>query len=165
VEIRKIITGLLSGRGRDLMEVQDREVESAYFIPNLKYWFVESTMYPYIGGDGIQSENKTEYNLINSINLILPFVAPVFLRNAAEGGVYELSEVCIKNAGKIFTVLEEEYQKTYEKQLTIKRLSDTIISPRMPNGAAKVFVDVNLSPSVYMEDYLERLIRIESALR
>ena len=67
VEIRKIITGLLSGRGRDLMEVQDREVESAYFIPNLKYWFVESTMYPYIGGDGIQSENKTEYNLINSI--------------------------------------------------------------------------------------------------
>lgn len=162
LEIRELITGILSGRGRDLMAVQGREVESAYFIPNLKYWFVESSMYPYIGGDGIESENETEYSLINSINLLLPFAAPKFLNGAPKDAIYNLSEVCIKNAEKIFIVLEEEYRKVFERQLTIKRLSDAVFSPRMPNGSARVFVDVNLSPSVYMADYLERLARIES---
>lgn len=165
LEIRKLITGLLSGRGRDLMAVQGRKVESAYFIPNLKYWFVESSMYPYIGGDGIESENETEYNLINSINLLLPFAAPKFLSDAPKEAVCNLSEVCIRNAERIFTVLEEEYQKVFERQLTIKRLSDAVFSPRMPNGSARVFVDVNLSPSVYMADYMERLARIESVLK
>ena len=76
-----------------------------------------------------------------------------------------MSAVCIENASKIFSVLEEEYQKIFERQLTIKHLSDAIISPRMPNGAARVFVDVNLSPSVYMADYMERLVRLESVLK
>lgn len=165
LEVRKIITGLLSGQGKDLMTIQGREVESAYFLPNLKAWFVESTLCPFIGGDGVQSENDTEYNLINSINLILPFAAPRFLKDAPREAIYDMSAVCIENASKIFSVLEEEYQKVFERQLTIKHLSDAIISPRMPNGTARVFVDVNLSPSVYMADYMERLVRLESVLK
>ena len=37
VKIRKLVMGLVSGRGKDLMTIQGREVESAYFVPNLKH--------------------------------------------------------------------------------------------------------------------------------
>ena len=164
VEIRKMITGLLSGYGRDLMNIQGRDVESAYFIPDLKAWFVESTLCPFIGGDGVETLEKTEANLIPSINLILPFAAPAFLRDSSRESVFDLSMVCLENAQKIFSVLEEEYQNLFERKLTIKRLSDVIKSPRMPNGSNRVAVDFNLAPSVYMADYIERLKRLEKAL-
>ncbi len=164
VEIRKMITGVLSGHGEDLMTIQKRDVESAYFIPNLKSWFVESTLCPFIGGDGVKSQGKVESSLIPSINLTLPFAAPSFLKDSSREAVYDLSMVCLKNAAKIFQVLEEEYQGVFERKLTIKRLSDAVISPRMPNGSNRVSVDPNLSPSVYIENYIERLIRLEDAL-
>ena len=110
LEIRKMITGLLSGHGRDLMTIQGRDVESAYFIPNLKTWFVESTLCPFIGGDGVRSEEKTEAGLIPSINLILPFAAPGFLHDSSREAVFELSRVSLENAAKIFGTLEDEYQ-------------------------------------------------------
>lgn len=165
LEIRKLITGLLSGHGKDLMTIQGRDVESAYFIPNLKSWFVESTLCPFIGGDGVQSEEKIEASLIPSINLILPFAAPGFLRDSTKESIYELSMVCLENAARIFQVLEEEYQSLFARKLTIKRLSDVIISPRMPNGSNRVAVDFNLAPSIYMADYMERLVRLEDALK
>lgn len=165
VEIRKLITGLLSGHGRDLMIIQGREVESAYFIPNLKVWFVESTLCPFIGGDGVKSSSKTEANLIPSINLVLPFAAPKFLHDSPKEAVYDFSMVCLENAAKIFHVIEEEYQNLFERKLTVKRLSDVIISPRLPNGSEMVSADMNLAPSAYVADYIERLVRLEDALK
>ena len=165
LEIRKIITGLLSGQGKDLMTIQGREVESAYFIPNLKNWFVESTLCPFIGGDGVKSEERVEANLIPSVNQVLPFAAPSFIHGAPREAIYHLSMVLLENARRIFLALEEEYQNVFERKLTIKRLSDAVISPRMPNGADRVAVDPSLAPSVYMEDYKERLRRLESALK
>ena len=76
VEVSKLVVGLLSGRGKDLMTIQGRKVDSAYFIPNLKSWFVESSLYPFIGGDGVKREDETESSLQASINLILPYGAP-----------------------------------------------------------------------------------------
>ena len=76
VEVSKLVVGLLSGRGKDLMTIQGRTVDSAYFIPNLKSWFVESSLYPFIGGDGVKREHETESSLQASINLILPYGAP-----------------------------------------------------------------------------------------
>ncbi len=165
LEIRKIITGLLSGQGRDLMTIQGREVESAYFIPRLKNWFVESTLCPFIGGDGVQSEERMKANLIPSVNQVLPFAAPSFIHGASRESIYHLSMVLLENARRIFLALEEEYQNVFERKLTIKRLSDAVISPRMPNGADRVAVDPGLAPSVYMQDYKERLRRLESALK
>ncbi len=164
LKIRKIITGIMSGQGKDLMTVQGREAESAYFIPDLRAWFVSSTMYPFIGGDGVRSEEKTEASLIPSINLVLPFAAPGFLRDADRKSVYDLSRVCLTNACRIFEAVEAEYQSIFERKLTVRKLSDAVRSPRMPNGSNRVAVDLELSPSVYMYDYLERLKRLESAL-
>ncbi len=165
VDIKEVVVGVLSGRGKDLMTIQGRNAKSVYFLPNLRAWFVESSLCPFIGGDEVRSEEKTEANLINSINLILPFAAPGFLADAPKGAVYDLSVTCLRNAAKIFRGLEEEYQNMFERKLTIKRLSDVIKSPRMPNGSNRVVVDFNLAPSVYMEDYMQRLERLESALK
>ena len=147
------------------MTIQGREVESAYFVPNLKAWFVESTLCPFIGGDGVQSAKEIESNLIPSINLLLPFAAPKFLGDSTRESVYELSRVCLENAGRIFQVLESEYQNIFERKLTLKRLPDAVISPRMPNGSNRVAADFNLSPSVHIEDYMERLLRLDKALK
>ena len=113
----------------------------------------------------MQSEERVEANLIPSVTQVLPFAAPSFIHGASREAVYHLSMVSLENARRIFLALEEEYQNVFERKLTIKRLSDAVISPRMPNGADRVAVDPSLAPSVYMEDYKERLRRLESALK
>ncbi|MEN6340683.1 MAG: cytidyltransferase-related domain protein, partial [Clostridiaceae bacterium] len=71
VEIERIIVGVLSGRGLDLMREQKREVDCEYFIPNMLYWFTESLLFPFIGGDSVSGEiGARDYP--PSINLILP---------------------------------------------------------------------------------------------
>lgn len=164
VEIDRMIVGVLSGRGKDLMKLQGREVESAYFIPNMKYWFTESTIYPFIGGDSLETKEKTEANLIHSINLILPFAAPPFLGDCDNDDVYNFSLVSLENTVKIFKVIEEEYQSMFERQLTVRRLSDVVKQPRMPNGLNRFSGDLNMSPSAVIGEYIERLKRIRKAV-
>ena len=51
VDIQLVLVGILSGYGRDLMSQQKRPVDSVYFLPSLRQWFVEATLYPFIGGN------------------------------------------------------------------------------------------------------------------
>lgn len=135
LQIRKIITGLLSGQGKDLMAIQGREVESAYFIPNLKNWFVESTMCRFYWRRR-RAERGTGRSKSDPVGESGAAVcAPSFIHGASREAVYHLSMVSLENARRIFLALEEEYQNVFERKLTIKRLSDAVISPRMPNGA------------------------------
>lgn len=41
VKVSKVIVGILTGKGKELMEIQGRDVDSAYFIPKLNVWFNE----------------------------------------------------------------------------------------------------------------------------
>ena len=50
VDIRMVLVGILSGYGRDLMRSWDRPVDCVYFLPRLRQWFVEATLYPFTGG-------------------------------------------------------------------------------------------------------------------
>jgi len=47
IEIDKVVVGIMSGRGKAILENQNIPVASAYFIPRLKVWFNESLMYPF----------------------------------------------------------------------------------------------------------------------
>lgn len=38
VEVVDMVAGVQTGRGRDLMTIKERSVDSAYFLPNLKCW-------------------------------------------------------------------------------------------------------------------------------
>ena len=54
VPVKMVLVGVLSGYGKDLMRTWDQPVDSVYFLPRLGQWFVESTMYPFIGGNTVR---------------------------------------------------------------------------------------------------------------
>lgn len=164
VEVSKLVVGLLSGRGKDLMTIQGRKVDSPYFIPNLKSWFVESSLYPFIGGDGVKRERDSDSSLQASINLILPYAAPTFLHDAPKEAVYQFSMTCLENARDIFLALEEEYQDVFRRKLTLSRLSEAVISPRVPDLGSYMSYDLNLAASGYLLNGIERLIRLENVI-
>lgn len=165
IKVKKIIVGLMSGRGKDLMEIQGREVDSAYFIPNLRIWFNENLMYPFLGGDGIWSEGENLLNLIPSINLILPYVAPPFIKDTTNEAIYNLSMICLLNAKGILHTLETEYQKLYERNLTLKRIGEVMVSPRIPYIGKNISYDLNMEPSSYMDVTIENLIKLERIIK
>lgn len=162
VEIDRIIVGILSGRGKDLMAIQNRKVESAYFLPSMHSWFVESSIYPFLGGDTVEREEKMQANLLNSVNLILPYVAPSFLMDASKATIYDFSMTCLENAREIMQVLEEEYQMEFERKLTLNRLSEVIVSPCCPDKGGCLSYDYHLRPSVYISNDIEKLIRLRN---
>jgi len=147
------------------MTIQDREVDSAYFVPNLRVWFLESTMYPFIGGDSVQRDGQTSVSgLINSINLIMPYVAPAFLNDVPREKVFDFSMECLKNAKEILHMLEEEYQDLFQKNLTLNRIGEAILSPKCPDVGACMSYDLNLAPSVFVSNDIERLTRLKNTI-
>jgi hypothetical protein len=164
VNIRKLIVGILSGKGKDLMAIQKRKVSSAYFIPNLRAWFVESSIYPFIGGDSVSRKHADNVSIIPSVNLIQPYVSPVFLNGAHKEAIYEFSMTCLDNAFGILKALEEEYQKLYGRNLTITRLGEVVISSRSPDYGDCLHYDLNLAPSAYVANDIEQLKRLRNSL-
>lgn len=154
VDVKEIIVGVLTGNARDLMAVKNRRVESAYFLPTLKLWLNERDCYPFIGGDSIDNDADA------AVNLILPYTTPSFMREAGEKAIFDYSMTCLENARDILRVLEREYQVTFEKKLTLKRLGEVISSPRRPDIGQGVRYDENLAPSLYVENDIERLLRL-----
>ena len=57
-------------------------------------------------------------------------------------------------------VLEQEYQATFGKKLTIRRLGAIISNPRMPVLGADLEYDEHLSPSQYVESDIRKAQRL-----
>lgn len=161
LHVKKIIVGILSGRGKELMEIQNRAVDSAYFIPKLRLWFNEALLYPYVGGDYLWRGEYKKSNLLPSINLILPYTSPTFIKGVTNQQLYNMSEVSILNAIEILTVLEKEYQTLYERKLTLALLGEVFIYPRYPDNGLHVEYDFNVSASEHLKKDLELLNRLE----
>ena len=164
VEVKKIIVGILSGRGKELMDIQDREVDFAYFIPKLKVWFNESSMYPFIGGDTLWRGVYPKRNLVPSINLILPYTSPTFIKGTSKEAIYRLSKVSIENSIEILTTLEAEYQKINERSLTLGNLGEVFISPRCSDHGKDMNYDFKINTSNYLKNDLTILERLEDIL-
>ncbi|WP_019227624.1 hypothetical protein [Sedimentibacter sp. B4] len=165
IEVKKIILGIMSGRGKDLMDIQGRDADCAYFIPNLRMWFNENLMYPFLGGDGMWLNNENMLNLIPSINLILPYYSPMYISGATNEAIYNLSMVSLENAKNILRVLEAEFQDLYEKKLTVKRLGEVLLSPRLPYLGDNIYYDLNMEASGYMDVSIETLIKLERIIK
>ena len=67
---------------------------------------------------------------------------------------------CLENAYNIFTVLEQEYQKTFEKKLTLRRLGAVITVPRRPILGTGIRYDDTISPSVFIANEIRRAKRL-----
>ncbi len=156
---QRLIVAVMSGYGRDLMQVQGRKVDCEYFIPNLHYWVTESLLYPFLGGDSIGQARPGE-TLPRSINLILPYIYPNYLVDATDQGVRALSQTALENAAQILKTLEEEHQQQFNTALTLGRLGEAVLRPRLPDKGGRMKYDLTLATSVYLEADLKQLQRI-----
>lgn len=164
VNLNKVIVGILSGHGQELMDSLEGEVESVYYIPNLRAWFTESTMYPFIGGDYVEHNKKTPTGMLPVINLIMPYVVPRFLEDISWQSIFDLSYACLNNTKDIFKVLEQEYQKEMERKLTLRRLSEVIIEPNYPDLGVSISYDMSELPSVYIQNDIKKMDRMVNLL-
>ena len=160
ITVKKVVVGVISGYGRDLMQTFQLPVESIYSMPNLRQWFVESTLYPFIGGDTVRREDMKVAGLQSSVNMILPYATPR-LTGCSREALFEFSACCIENARDLLQVLESEYRKRFAKNLTLSRLSEAVILPLCPDKGSCMEYDENLAASVYLENDLEMLGRMK----
>lgn len=163
VEIKRVILGMISGYGRDTMATKGVEVDSVYSIPNLKYWFVESTLYPFIGGDTVRRDTMKVAGLMPSINMLFPYTVPP-LKDCGQETLFEFSACCIRNSRDILLTLEAEYRALFSRNLTLSRLSEAVILPLCPDKGDCVSYDPNLAASVYLENDLQMLYRIQGMM-
>ena len=167
----QLITGVLSGRGKDLARSRGIPIRSVYSVPNMKTWFIESDLYPFLGGDsaGIDGSRASEDGQrssapplsLPSVNTILPYEVPGFLRDVDLSSVYHLSEVCLANARNIFMALEEEYSRLYGRRLVTERLREVIAQPRHPDSINFDETMLQELTSAVIAQQLKRLHRLK----
>lgn len=162
VEVQKFIVGIMSGNGKEIAESMDMKVDSAYFIPKIKVWFYESKLYPFIDGDAIWRGSIPDSNLINSVNLILPYSPVSYVVDASKEAIYNLSEVALINAIEIMSAVEIAYEKLNDRLLTIDRLGEVLSTPRYPDKGKNIFYSDNVKPSEYIKDDLEQLRKLKT---
>lgn len=161
-EIKEILAGVMTGAAMDKMESNNRKVESAYFLPTLEIWLNERDCYPYIGGDSLESAAGQRHDDRSaSANLVLPYIKPGFIGDGDEAAAFAYSEVCLRNARRIMAALEQEYQKVFERKLTLKRVGEVFTNPRIPETDRGVSFDENLEPTNFLDNDIERLARLK----
>ena len=160
--IDKVMVGIMSGTGKDLMNQSEQSCDSIYFIPNLRHWFTVSSLYPFIGGDTVRREHKSVAGISPAINMILPYVANPFFKDVSKEALYHVSSVCLKNAKHICKVLEEEYQHEFERNLTLNRLSEVMTDPCFPDIGVHVKYALNQPPCAFIENGIEQLERTKN---
>lgn len=165
IDTKKIIVGILTGRGKEIAKIKNIDVDYAYFIPNLKLWFNESDLYPFIGGDMVLREDLEENHLIPSVNLILPYISPSFIKQASAKSIYDLSKTCLVNTMDVFKIIEKVYQEKNGKSLIIKNLGQVLVTPRRPDIYRNMDSSTNLKPSTYIKADIEHLKRIKNMIQ
>ena len=164
VEIDRVLVGLLSSRGKDLMAAKGRMVDSVYFVPNMRAWFVESTMYPFIGGDTVGGAQASVPGLTPAVNLILPYAFPRFYKECSREAAFQFSRICIENSRDILLTLETQFRENYARNLTLSRLSEAVILPLSPDKGDCLRYDSNLPASACLENDLKLLLRMQDLL-
>ena len=164
VPIDRVLVGLMSGKGRDLMHTKGILADCVYFVPNMRAWFVESTMYPFIGGDTVGHDEPSVPGLTPSMNLVLPYAFPRFYKECDREAVFRFSQVCIENSRDIIRVLESEYRERFARNLTLSRLSEAVILPLSPDKGSCLYYDPNLPASTYLDNDLKMLLRMRDLL-
>ena len=164
IPIQEVLVGILSARGRDLMKLQGHPVDSVYYIPNLRQWFVESTLYPFIGGDTVHRSSNPVPGLQPSINRFLPYAIPEDSGEYSKQAIFSLSRCCIENAIAVFRVLESQYREKFSRNLTLNRLTEAIILPLCPDKGSRISYDPNLPVTSYLQNDLEMLMRMQNLM-
>ena len=157
--VDQVLVGYLTGMGRDLMEQLGYDVDAIYYLPNLRLRFVESTLYPFIGGDTVRRSEALPGGLQRAVNRILPHAAPEYTGMDDETA-WELSLCCLENARDILLALETEFRSLYARNLTLSRLGEAVILPLCPDKGGCMTYDLSRAASTYLEGDIELLKRM-----
>ena len=157
--VDQVLVGYLTGMGRDLMEQLGYDVDAIYYLPNLRLRFVESTLYPFIGGDTVRRSEALPGGLQPAVNRILPYAAPEYTGMDDETA-WELSLCCLENARDILLALETEFRSLYARNLTLSRLGEAVILPLRPDKGGCMTYDLSRAASTYLEGDIELLKRM-----
>ena len=160
--VDQVLVGYLTGMGRDLMEQLGYDVDAIYYLPNLRLRFVESTLYPFIGGDTVRRSEALPGGLQPAVNRILPYAAPEYTSMDDETA-WELSLCCLENARDILLALETEFRSLYARNLTLSRLGEAVILPLCPDKGGCMTYDLSRAASTYLEGDIELLKRMRPA--
>lgn len=154
IAVNKLTTGVISSHGKKLADKMNISVNAVYEIDNMMSWILESDLYPFVGGDGIESYKNTVSHggAIASINTLLPYQMPTFFKHASTTAVYNLSEVCIENAMQLYKILEDLYFENTHKPLTMERIGEVMAEPRYPS---------DIIPSAHAADKVSVLLEEE----
>ncbi len=165
LRLDRLIVGVLSGRGNDLAHELSEPIDSVYYVPHMRTWLIESDLYPFIGGDGITCADLSHSSpSLPSVNSILPYYFPSFMKGASMEAFYHMSMVCIENARDIFLVLEKLYQKKYGRKLTVDRIGEVLGEPRHPDTCILNESSSQESISGLLEQELKKLGRLSHLL-
>ena len=162
LEIREVIVGILSDTGLDLMTQRGCRVEAVYHIPNLLHWFTESLLYPFIGGDSVEGASSDDGPL-QSANMILPYYYPTYLGDVGTEKIAALSLCALENARDILSALESRHQACFGTPLSIRRLSEAFLVPRVPYRSSDLRYRSDSLPSSYVEDDIDLFRRLRPA--
>lgn len=157
IQVERLIVGIMSAKGKDQMAAQGRTVECEYFVPNLRYWQTESLLYPFIGGDSVATHRLTE--MLPTINLILPYQYPRFFSGVSYADIFALSKTALQNTISILEALERSHLAQFGRSLTLRRLGEAVVRPRMPDRGGHLRYDLNIPASGYLHDDLYTLER------
>ncbi len=157
--VDQVLVGYLTGMGRDLMEQLGYDVDAIYYLPNLRLRFVESTLYPFIGGDTVRRSEALPGGLQPAVNRILPYAAPEYTGMDDETA-WEISLCCLENARDILLALETEFRSLYARNLTLSRLGEAVILPLCPDKGGCMTYDLSRAASTYLEGDIELLKRM-----
>lgn len=160
LKTKKLFVGILSGSGKSIAEELNMKVESAYFIPRLRFWFQESKLYPYIGGDSLDGEfPRSRAGFLPSTNLLFPYTRVVFIHDKDTEALIRFSEVCLRASLHVLKALEAEYLRQRHRLLRMDRLGEVLRYIRYP-VVANEDVPKKKRPSELLEKDLQLLQRL-----
>ncbi len=161
IPVKALVAAILTGRGKAYMEMNDIDVSAAYYIPRIKYWFNESMIYPFIGGDAVAVKKSNAIDAFYSVNQLLPYTYPTNLaKDIPPKVVKEFSLACLQSAREIMLALEKSYYQRYGRILSLYNHSAVFISPRFPYNGKTAEYNLSKTASDYLADDIEKLERI-----
>lgn len=165
IQVQEILVAVMSEKGKKRMQQKGYHVSAAYEVPNMRAWFTESQLYPFIGGDSFWLEANDQNHYLSSVNKILPYLTSQATTLNDKNLFIAFSEVCLRNAHKLLSALQQHYQVENRRPLTIDRLDEVFITPRVPQYGKGVFVDIHAQPTTMIENDIRKLIQIDKLSR
>ncbi|MGI6178203.1 MAG: cytidyltransferase-related domain protein [Eubacterium sp.] len=158
IEVKCALLGLLSGYGRDTISSTGVKIDAVVRVPSLRRWFIESTLYPFIGGDTVRRSDPPGGGISPAVNFILPYAVPR-MPGCSEKALFDFSQTILENDLELFLTLEAEFSRRFGRNLTLGRLGEAVILPLCPDRGSCLSYDLNLLPSDYLVNDLTMLKR------